>query len=170
MTEPSRVDVEQSVVYSAVVARLRTALGLTDRQCYEVTDPNAAPILPTGGDCILTVSPGSGGFVDEEQVIGNTTEFTEVIVSGYTRIRTDSTNSDKFLLLDEQRGLFAIKKKILKALVGQDLEDTEGNKFLRQVCFATRADVPQMVERNDTGNIYGCIRVTFGVMFDWDLT
>jgi hypothetical protein len=145
-------------------------LTLTERQCYAVARPQDVPAIPPGGDYWLTVSLGSGDFADEEQVAGNVTEDTEIIVSGYTRIKTDSTSHDGFLLMDDARGLLAIKKKILGALVGQDLADEDGDEFLRQWLHARRCEAPDLVVAGRDGVNCGVIRITFGVSFDWKLT
>ena len=165
-----RADIEQADVLASVVTQLQSALSLTDRQCYPVARAQEVPSIPPGGDYWLTVAGGSGQFIDEEQAAGNVTEDTEIIVSGYTRIKTDSTGHDACLLMDDARGLLAIKKKILGALVGQDLTDEGGDTFLRQWLHARRSDAPELVIAGPDGVNCGVVRVTFGTIFDWKLT
>jgi hypothetical protein len=164
-----RVDVVQCDVLDAVVWRLRTALSLTDRTAYVVARAQDVPLLPVGGDYFLTVAPGDGTFAPEEQAPGNITEDSEVTVSVYTRIKVDSTGHDDALLLDDARGLLAIKKLILGALCGQDLVDEDGNTFLRQWIFAKHCEAPDIVTAGRDGVACGIIRLVFGVNFDWSL-
>jgi hypothetical protein len=165
----ARVDVEQVAVLTAVVTRLQTVLSLNDRNCYPVARSQDVPTIPPGGDYWLTVAPGGGTFVDEEQAAGNVTEDSEIVVSGFTRIKTDSTSHDAYLLMDDARGLLAVKKLILGALVGQDLVDEDGNTFLRWLLHARRCDGPDLIVAGRDGVNCGVVRVSFGVQFDWSL-
>lgn len=165
----ARIDVEQSDVLAAVIARLRDTLSLSDRHCYEVARAADAPSIPPGGDYWLTVAPGPGDFAEEEQAPGNVTESTDVIVTAYSRIKTDSTGHDHYMLVDDSRGLLKIKKLILGALCGQDLTNDSGNTFLRQTCFARRSTAPDLVRLQGSDNAFGSIQITFGVPFDWSL-
>ena len=177
----SRTDIEQTDVIEAVADRLRAALELPASRCFPVARPMDVPAIPPGGDYFLTVAPGGGTFEEEEQmpgtaasgeteaVAGNVTEYASFIVSGYTRIKTDRTSTDKYLLLNDARGLFSIKKKILTALCGQDLTDGDGDTFLRQLIHATQAEPPDVVSLGADNLPCGRIAVTFGVIFDWSL-
>lgn len=165
-----RFDVEEVAVLQSILARLQMSLGLNDRQCYLVARPQDVPSLPIGGDYFATVATGDGTFPDGEQCPPNCMEETEVTVSIYTRIKTDSTGHDGYLLIDDARGLISIKKKVLKALVGQDLADADGAKFLRQFMHARRATAPELVAVGKSDIPCGRLQITFGVSFDWDLT
>ena len=165
----ARVDIEQIEVVGAIVLRLQTALTLSDRQVYPVARARDVPLIPVGGDYFLTVATGDGTFVPEEQVAGNITEDSDVTVSVYTRIRSDSTGHDAYLLLDDARGLFAVKKLILGALCGQDLIDESGSTFLRQLIFAKHCEAPDIVTAGRDGVACGVIRLTFGVNYDWSI-
>jgi hypothetical protein len=165
-----RIDIEEVAIWEAILLRLQTQLVLNARQCYLVADPNYVPSLPVGGDYFVTVAGGEGNFIEGEQIPSNCTEETVVTVSAYTRIKTDSTGHDGYLLLDDVRGLKAIKKKILAALVGQDAEDSNGANFLRQLIYAKTATSGEVVTAGKTEALCGRIQITFGLMFDWDLT
>lgn len=168
----SRVDVEQADVFEAVTLHLRRALGLNDRQCYETLDPYS-PKIPKGGDYFVTVAPGEGQYDVEHQIGGGEDQLTEnsvVTVTAYTRIKLDSTDHDEKLLRDARRGVFVLKRKILKALVGSD-PTIGGNEFLRQLIYARHAHAPQILEASTDNRLrLACISIDFGVDFDWDLS
>lgn len=164
-----RVDLTQDRVLEQIVAHLREELKLNDRTCYETLDP-LSPRIPKGGEYFVTVSPDDGVFVEGEQVAPNVTEEWGVIVTAYSRIRLDSTDHDERLLYNARRGLFELKRKILKALVGQDLT-YQGKEFLRNLFYAKHSSRPQAVEIAGTkGSGLALISVVFGVDWDWDLT
>jgi len=166
----ARTDISQADALDAVVLRLQTALTLNERQCYPVARAQDVPSIPVGGNFWLTVAIGGGTFIPEEQSAGNVTEDADCIVTAYTRIRTDSTSHDRDLLLDDARGLLAIKKLILAAMCGHDLLDPEGDSFLRQLVFARNCSNPDKVNIPDATGAFGQIQITFGIMFDWSLS
>jgi len=161
----ARLDIQQDEVIERIVARLLAYLELGTRQVFETLEPLAPPTIPKGGPYFVTVSPGEGDFIEGEQAPGNITEEWYVTVTAYSRIRLDSTDHDQKLLRDASRGLLILKKKLLAALVGQDITDTGGDTFLRQLLFAKRAERP----RHDRDKGIAWISVTFGVHFDWEL-
>jgi len=161
-----RVDVTQDAVLNRLVEHLREALGLDKRQVYETLEPTAPPIIPKGGPYFVTVAPGAGQFVTGEQQIHNVTEEWSVVVTGYTRIKLDSTDHDEKVLRDAKRGLLEIKRLLLKALVGQDLTTKYSEEFLRNLLYARNVTNPQ----HDRTKGIGWISIEFGVDFDWDLT
>jgi hypothetical protein len=123
--------------------------------------------MPPGGEYWLTVAMGAGQFVPEEQDDGNVTEDTEITVSIYTRIRTDSTGHDEDLLLDASRGLFPLKQHVMYTLVGEDLQNSSGDTYLRQLMHVRRSEGPDIVMIGTEGVQCGVLRLTFGVSFDW---
>lgn len=164
-----RSDVTQSAALLAIVDYLGSALGLNERQCYPVAREEDLPSLPPGGDFFLTVALGDSRFVEGEQTPGNISEESSVTISIYTRIRLDSTGHDRYMLLDDARGLLAIRNRVLAVLVGQDLTDSLGRPFLRQLLFAQSASRPELLEAPNKGGLLGVQRLTFGMHFDVDL-
>ena len=165
----ARVDLTQDLVLERIVAHLRGELKLNDRTCYETFDP-LSPRIPKGGDFFVTAAPGDGVFVEGEQAVDNVTEQWDVIVTAYSRIRLDSADHDQRLLHNPRRGLFELKRKILKALVGQD-PTYKTDEFLRNLLYAKRSPRPQAVEIAGAKNSgLALISVVFGVDWDWDLT
>ncbi len=162
----ARVDVTQATVLERMLAYLRSALNLNDRQCYECLQPDAPPRVPVGGECFVSVSPGEGEFIGGEQICENLTEEWTVTVTAYARIQLDSSDHDEKVLRDAGRGLLILKEKILRTLVGQDLITLDGDTFLRNLLFAQHATRPA----HDRDQGIAWISLTFGVHFDWDLT
>ena len=175
----TRSDVSQIDVLEAIVTRLQEVLVLNDRQCYPVARAQDVPGMPPGGDYWLTVAPGGGSFEPGEQVPavpvsasgpglpGNVTEDTTATVSIYTRVKLDSTGHDRFLLLDEARGLLSIKRLVLGALVGHDLLNPDGNPFLRNLLYAESCTAPDLVTIGEGSLPCGRLAITFGITFDW---
>jgi len=155
-------------VLASVVTQLKSALSLGDNQCYETVEPLAPPVIPTGGDYFVTVALGSSSFSEGEQVSGNITEDATLTVTAYSRIRLDQSKSDKYLFRDTTRGLLTLKKNILKALVGQDLQDASvpAEEFLRELLRATTATAPNY----DYDKQIGWISIDFALSWDWDIT
>ena len=124
----------------------------------------APPIIPPGGDYFVTVAVSHSTFAESEQVAGNITEEATVTVTGYSRIKLDPV-SDTNLLQDASRGLFFIKKKILKALVGQDLLDPNGCTFLRELVLARSSGQPNY----DPDKGIGWVSIDFAISWDWKI-
>lgn len=166
----ARIDVDQTTVLEALISRLKDRLQLSDSHCYETVNPLDPGPAPPGGDFFVTVSTGDGSFDEDMQIGGGEDQLREeceVTVTGYSRIKLDRTGHDKKLLHDEIRGLLkAIKGKILKALVGQDLQDDDDNYFLRDHIRARRSSQPD----HDREKGIGWISLTFVVSWDWDLS
>lgn len=165
----ARVDITQDVVVERIAARLRSVLGLGERSVIEVAEAEDVPPLPPGGDWFVTLAGGDGQFETEEQAAGNVTEWQDVTVTIYSRVKLDSTNHDKALTRDERRGLYVLKTKVLASLVGWDATDTDGTTFLRQLIHARSATRPQVLQNPSSGVFLGRLAITFGCPFDWDL-
>lgn len=166
----ARIDVSQDEVIESIVLRLRTLHTLGERQCYETIEPLSPAIVPPGGDFWLTVSPGGGQFDESMQIGGGQSQLmedAEVIVTGYSRVRLDSTDHDAKLLRDASRGLLVVKKKILQ-LVADDLvlPAPSTDVFLRQFVVARSATAPQY----DSDKSIGWLSIYFGISYDWDLS
>jgi hypothetical protein len=171
----ARVDVTQDVVLERILARLRSELGLNERQCYETLDALAPPAIPKGGEWFVAISPTEGQFIEGEQASPNVTEEWGIIATIYTRLALDSTDHDEKLLRDATRGLLVLKKELLAALIGRDLQlesaDDTGDTFVRQLIFARTCHRPMILERQgEPRAMLGMLSIDFGIHFDWDLT
>jgi len=164
----TRVDTTQDVVATAFLAHLTTALGLDETHCYETDEPDKVTI-PRSGDYWATVYVGPGTFDVPFQVGGGANQCMETIpvtVTAYSRIRLDPSGRAQRQLHEVARGLYPLKRKLLKAMVGIDLTDEDDSTFLRQCIYALRSSLPEVNDKEG----WGRISVEFGVAWDWDLS
>ena len=119
----ARVDITEAEVMEIVIDHLRTTLELNERECYETVSPLTPPLTPLS-EWWLSVSPGEGNYDEAMQSGGGRNQVTEewqLLVTGYTRIRLDSTDRDMQLLREANRGLLQIKRRILDTMAQVDL-------------------------------------------------
>lgn len=167
-----RVRTTQCEVLLAVLRRLRSGLGLDDRNCYPALDPLDAPTFPKGGNFFLAVGFGDGAFDRDAQIGGGDQQCTEAasfLVVIYTRIKTDSANQAGRMLRDAERGALAVKHQVLQALVGEDLVDAEANTFLRQLIPVRSAERPTPLTSQKLRIAVLRLALEFHLEFDWDL-
>lgn len=165
----TRIDSTQDVILTRIVARLRDELELPATRCYETLTPLDEPPIPKGGDYFLTVSPGNGSFDVEMQSGGGVyqlMEMSSVTVTGYAMVALDPVDKETQVLHKVTRGTLPIKRAILKALAGHDLQDGDDNEMLRSFIYAIRAWNPQY--NRDTK--MARFAIAFGIDFDWDLS
>ncbi|HEV3340784.1 MAG TPA: hypothetical protein VG125_10525 [Pirellulales bacterium] len=166
------IPTNQDDVLNAVERLLVTRLAISDKYIFQTTKPLVAIGNPPSGDYWLTISPGEGIFPDEWQIGGGANTVMELAttrVAAYTRIRTDSTDRDTNLLHDLKRGLLPIKRKLLKAMVGQQLYDDAApnpNALCIRAIGIIRAEDPDYDKEKGTGFIV----LHFATPFQWDLT
>jgi hypothetical protein len=171
----ARIDVDQVQVLTSFVDALRLELHLTDRTCIVTLDPPGLASFIPAAESWMTVTPGEGVFVDGEQQAPNVTEEMSVTTTIYTRIRLDHAGNDDKLLLDGIRGLYPLKKNVLKAMIGRDLAlpwktDADAAPFLRALTRVVHCSAPQVaVSKNDSHLAIGFVTLTFMLQFDWDL-
>ncbi len=168
----ARIDVTQATVLERIVERLRSELDLPEQRCYETLDADSPLVVPPGGEFFITVSPGEGQFVPGEQAVGNVTEEWRVNVAVFARIHLDQSGRDLEVLLRAGRGMLAIKRDVLAALVGHDLVDDDGNTFLRNLLYIMSVAAPRVMERGRESGALTLYQMTIevGVEFDWELT
>ena len=165
-----RVKTTQDIAQTAFVALLRTQLGLNESQSPELSDPQEVPPLPPGGDYFLTIASTDSDFNEGEQSPEYCNENVPVTVTIYTRVKLDKSGSDVQLLHEARRGLLPIKRLVLKALVGQDLQDPDGNTFLAKLLWCSHAGRVEVITNDKSGQTLGRLTLTFQLSFDWDLT
>ncbi len=169
-----RIDVTQADVLQAILGHYRSTLLLDDARAFLVADPMQVSI-PRGGDWWLTIAAGDGVF-DQAMMTGGVieqcTEDSVFTVSGHVRLHLDDTDNDSQLLLHATQGLMPLKHTILKTIASVDLQ-VGGNEFARELITPRHATAPMVVApagEEDGGLRMGLISVTFGLMFDWDLS
>ncbi len=163
----ARVDISQVDAIDAFTRHLRDSLELNDRTCYQTIEPMAPPNMPVGAPWWVSVSPGDSSFDEALQAGGGQMQLSEsmgITVTGYTRIRLDSTDHDEKLFGNAVRGLFVTKQKILQAVAQVDIS-AEVGEFLRSYVIATGADRPGY----DADKSTGWQSINFRLEWDWDL-
>lgn len=161
-----RISTDQSTILQAVVTRLIGEIAdLNAANCYESAEPD--PTVERSHNFFVQVSIGDGQFPQHFQVGGGINQVTEeasVWVTAFSRIKTDQAQHAKQLLTDSSRGLLVLKKQILAALAGHDLQDAAGNEILRNYMAVVGAARPihQWEE-------FSAISISFSTDFDWDL-
>ena len=167
-----RHGVNQVEVLEALLRRLRSELKLNERTCFEAMNPLDPPFLPKGGDFFITVGFDSSTFPVDFQIGGGAGQLVEqcsLTVAIFTRVKSDSADHSERILRDAERGLFAIKRKVLLALIDHDLLTLEGNPFLRQTLYATSCGRPSLLASERQPIALACLPLQFGVEYDWDL-
>lgn len=172
----ARVDITQLEALNAIIAHFRSDLALDDSRVFLTIDPLAVRI-PRGADWWLTISVGEYTFMQElltGGVFEQCTEDTTFTVTAYVRMHLDQADHDDQLVLDSTRGLFELKRIILKSLAGIDLQ-VGVSEFARELFSPRFSRAPMVVsvadgDSADDGLQIGIISVTYGMMFDWDLT
>lgn len=165
----TRIDTTQDTILTQIVARLRDVLDLPAHRCYETLEPLTDPPVPKGGEYFLTVSPGDGHFDEGMQAGGGAAQLMErssVSVTAYAKIALDPGDQATEILHEVSRGMLPIKKGILRALVGHDLQDEDDNYLLRSQLYALQSWRPRYLPDAKIA----MIAVGFGTDFDWDLT
>lgn len=164
MNDP--IPTTQEAVLQAIVDRLREQLDLNPSTCFLSIDPE--PCANISHNLFLTVSPDGGQFREgefagagENLVIENT----HAVITIFSQIRLDRVEHATSFLTDNARGVLTMKRKVLKALAGHILVDTDGNALLVDYLEPVSAPRPQ----SDRAKI-GDVQLWFSTNFHWDLS
>lgn len=163
----ARVSTTPTKALAAVVAQIIANSSFTADTCVYLLNPNTAPPPPNPGETFCCISPTSGNF-DEGLFIGGgagqVTVFWGITAKIYALLQTDEVGRSKNFLTDSTDGILAGLQKVMKALVGQDLTDSGGNQFLRELIMP--ADF--VFDHSDPR--LGSVEASFKLSFDWDLS
>ena len=164
----ARIDISQADVLVFLRDALRNALALDDRTCFIALDSHlTAP--PPSGDLFVTIVPGASTFDSELQIGGGQQQLTEewhLTITFYCRGRLDQSGHADAILLEDARGLYVAKRKVLQALVAEDLADESGDTFLRQLTPVVSCSEPDW----DKDRQIAWMSLGFTLQWDWDLT
>lgn len=178
MTARTRVDVDQSTVLESIVntlintLTLPAGLGLTPKTCYLTLYPDLP--LNTQDQLIITVSPEGGTFPEGMQVGGSQFQCTEeahVLIGIWSRYKTDREGRDANVLNDMTKGILRTKGKVLRCLVGMDLQANypPGSAgvvgFLREFLLAVNSYAPD----HKPEDAYASVVLRFKISWDWNL-
>jgi hypothetical protein len=166
MADVDIVDSSQADILDAVERFYSRVLKLPAASLFPSQQPMAPPAGLPGGNFWLTVTVGDGSFPLEEQFPEQLREEVEITVTGFSRVELDEKGRDHKLLKDAERGLLAIKRKIL-SIIGQQLKKPDGTPIGADRIYARRATRPEAVS-NERDNL-GTVSVSFALAFDWEL-
>ena len=156
----SRTPVSQADALQALVAKLRSDLGLSEPRCYFSLSPFVPPKIPRAGDYVIAVSPGASTFPEEEQHTAFCIEHQFVSTTIYTRVELDPVDKAEQLLLEATRGLYQVKRLVMKSLVGADLLH-QGQPFLAQLLRLESAQEPNYDQQKRVAWLELVWRMTF---------
>lgn len=131
-------EITESTLLNTIITRLKTQLTLGDERCYPVNEPNTVKVaLPGSGDYILQVSLGEPEYPQDEQAAEVCIERIPVEVTIYTGIKLDRNGRNDEGLKSTTRGMFPIRRLVLKALVGYAITG------LASLLYASHSSRPQ---------------------------
>lgn len=160
------VATNQVDVLNAVVARLIAQVsGLNSSTCFISDTPE--PPAASQNNLFVTVAPTGGRFDEEAQIGAGAAELIEYVgfaVTIWSAMKLDRNEHANYLLTDATRGLLAVKKSVLKALVGHNLQVTGGDALVAYI-RAINSSPPGYTQ----GGL-GRITLTFSSEFLWDLS
>ena len=164
----ARIATDQETVLDAVVARLIRQMNDVFRaaNCYQTVEPH--PQFDVAHGLFCQVSPAEGRFDDPALAGGGAhTCFENAItdVTVFSRVRLDQPNRSEKVLKDASRGLLVLKRRILTALTGHDLQDADGNEILINLIAPVTATRPTFDPREHVASV----SLAFSTDFEWNL-
>jgi hypothetical protein len=152
------------LILTAIVARLRDELQLSEHNCFLTLDPDA-PSSHTSGGIWLTVSPVSGTFRQTYLDAGRATCTCDAgaIVRVNTVLKLDPIGQDPALLTDPGLGVLQMANAVLIALA---IDWTPANADEEAL---TRDGLQPKGYDIGKGESVGWIEIPFAFSFDWDL-
>lgn len=166
-----RVDTDLISVIEAVVAELRTALGLTARTCFLWIERSDDQFPPIPGSFGVTVSPDSGAF-DQELIRGGGehqfTVETNLLVTVHSSVMLDSGGRDELAIKTADRGVLDAISKIIVALADFDPEvGSPPAPCLRELMAPQGFSAPRRGQGED--GRWTQMSVVFPISFDWNI-
>lgn len=161
----SRADTTPIDLLHWVLQRLRSELALTSSTCFLAADDLAPAQLPPAA-VFLTVTPLEGAFRVPEQTVGNAYEDWAFRVRIYLRLARDRPGADESRLVHPADGILAWKRKVLRALCGQDIATANIGGTL-----AATASTRLVWLRTQKQEVeYASLAIDFTLPLGWDLT
>jgi len=161
-----RVSTDHATILDAVVKRIRSQIPeFSGTSCIVSFKPEPAANVDKNLFC--TVAPTDGQFELDNQIGGgaeNLVEQAGVAVTMFSAMKLDRSDVHESVLMEKSRGLLVLKKKLLKALVGHDLQTPNGDYILASQMHALRASQPG---EDGQGRVF--LQVTFSTDFGWDI-
>lgn len=132
-----------------------------------VVSDDPSPPANMRAQLFMTICPGDSQFPDDVQTGGGADtveELAVVLVTLFSARKTDQVGRMPLAVYDPERGLLEIKRRVMRALVGQY---PDRNRFpLLSDCIKIRRST---MPRCDESGLYS-LMLEFGTSFFWDLT
>lgn len=169
MPMQSSVLTTQAELFEEIRARITEQIGefSVPNTCFIVVDPSE--FTPSQRQTLCaTISPHSGDF--EQGIftgagIDGVVEQSGFTVTVWSQMRLDRHDEKTESMLDAARGLFPLKRKILKALAGWMPVDDAGASLLVEYIAPISAGFPQVAPDG-----YCTMSLAFSLAWNWDLT
>lgn len=170
MTMQNSAVIDQDRAFDAIMDRIKAEIDEFSKPnlCFLVADPDQFTPSERQNLC-LTVAPHAGEY-DQGVFDGGgddgVLERSGFTVTVWSTIKMDRPDEQTQAMRDAKRGLFPLKKKILKALSGYMPADTSsGAPLLTDYIAPVSAGFPQVARK-------GCITmsISFSLNWAWDLT
>ena len=154
----------QLTAFANLVTGLQSALGLTASRCFEVAKAGDIPTIPPGNDTFCTVSWGDSTWTQGEQFVSQLTEDPAITVTLYTRLKSDQSGHDTFVLRDLKAGLFPFRDAVIRALVQKTL-CTSARETIK-VRLSTGGEI---IKNTRDGTFMGMMHIQFAAPYDVDI-
>lgn len=161
----------QIVILQAIVDRIRSEINDSfgsEATCFISDVP--WPAIEIHDTIICTVSPSSAQFVQEEPTgagPAGVVELASFQVSVWSKIQLDQMERSVLALTDPDRGILVLKRRVLKALAGQQLYSTDGQPLLISYLRPISATHPAAGKAQDE---FASFSIAFQGSYYWDLS
>lgn len=163
---------DQIEVLEAIVAKLRASIPAFSEEstCFISESPD--PSIEIQSNLFAMVSPSNGTF-DQSMVDGSgnlgLSETFGVVVSVFSRLERDELERYLIGLTDPTNGLLSLKKQVLKAIGGKNLDGGLFNGFdsllLLEALTPSRSTHPNSKQYDELATF----SLTFDCRFWWDM-
>jgi len=163
----------QAEVLLAVAQKIRASVPLLTNESVCFVSDTPEPSVEEQSNLFATVCPADGqydnGIIDGAGNVG-VAEVSPIIVTIFSRIEVDQIEHFQQGFVDATRGLFTIKKQVLTALAGKNLDGGQYNGFgsllLMESLTPSRSRHPQSKGRGDE---FASCGIVFDAKFTWEL-
>jgi hypothetical protein len=164
----ARIDSTPDVIFPLLVDRLIDQVdGLGASNCFLSLEPDTVPGTISGDFCVI-VSPAPHWRFDESLFDGGEEELAhvvwQVVFTIHCLANVDEAGRDAEFFTNKTLGVMRTATNVLKAILGFDPVDGDGNKVLAQPIQPSDGSIDR-----ETRN-QGFLQFGTSINFNWDLT